>query len=1118
MQAQVSPWKNPNFKTFSVQNTNYIQLDSLAIIPETLQLKDSKGNLIPKEKYTFNSENNAITFLENQRIISIELYVNPQEKPRKIYSKDTTLIVENRYKPQWFDYKEIKPKNTNWLQGLDAQGSMVRGISFGNNQNASVQSSLDLKIKGKLSDEIGISAVLYDHNIPIESEGYTQNINEFEQFYIELFNANSSLKAGFVDVIQTDDFFANFSKKVMGLQLSTMLHHKNSQTKISATASLARGEFYRYQFVGIEGNQGPYKLRGKNNENFIVILPNSERVYSDGILLQQGEEKDYIINYQSGEITFTNHRVVTSNTRFIIEFQYTNRNYNRYFINSSVEHRSERFTISGNIFSESDNKNSSINQNLNDEQKQILSEAGNDKTLMRIASATETPYEIGKILYRKTTLSGEEIFEYSTDQNQTLYNVNFSYLGNNQGNYVLQSTGINGRIFQYVAPINNIPQGDYEPIIQLVAPEKLQVFSLNTSYKLNEKSDKNNIGFNVAMSKKDYNLFSNKDDENNTGLAARIFYNAAYQQKNWSIEPKITYSFIQKNFSIIDRIYQIEFAREFNKTEEFSNQNQHNVQLFLKNKIGENWFADYKIDFLDEDSLYQGIRNYIFTKYQKNNFKATAETSLLNTKNIQESTKFLRFKTSAEKKWKRWTFGADFSGENNIRTERSSGQKNALSFRWNQAETFAQFGDSLQFNILAKLYRRNDDSVRLGTMKNISVANGLILASQIFKKPEHSLSVITHFRTIHYNNETTNLGTENYLLGEIKWNKSFWNNGLTMNVNYGLQSASEAQRAFQYIRVTDGQGIYKWTDYNQNGIEELDEFEIAEFQDLANYIRVFVNTISYQKVNKNNFNASMYLQPQHIFNTNRDFWQRWQFRFSYNTIVSKLKNDDWAEFNPFVENTTAKNQSIITKLQYNRITQNVWETVLQYTQYNNTQTIFLGKESQNRFLYANTTKYKILKELQLISDVSLGKENANSQWFATKNYEIQHYLLSPSVAYYFSDKINAKAFFAYKSKENIQGIEKLSLKELGAECNAEFNKTIINAKISWIENTLNGSNYSLVSNQMMEGLKSGKNIVWNLLLQKQLTTFLFLNLSYQGRKSEETETIHIGNVQLKMVF
>jgi hypothetical protein len=41
-------------------------------------------------------------------------------------------------------------------------------------------------------------------------------------------------------------------------------------------------------------------------------------------------------------------------------------------------------------------------------------------------------------------------------------------------------------------------------------------------------------------------------------------------------------------------------------------------------------------------------------------------------------------------------------------------------------------------------------------------------------------------------------------------------------------------KEFQYIKVTDGQGIYKWTDYNGDGIQQLDEFEIAEYSDLQN--------------------------------------------------------------------------------------------------------------------------------------------------------------------------------------------------------------------------------------------------------------------------------------------
>ena len=67
---------------------------------------------------------------------------------------------------------------------------------------------------------------------------------------------------------------------------------------------------------------------------------------------------------------------------------------------------------------------------------------------------------------------------------------------------------------------------------------------------------------------------------------------------------------------------------------------------------------------------------------------------------------------------------------------------------------------------------------------------------------------------------------------------------------YELGNGQEAQREFQYLKVTDGQGIYKWTDYNGDGIQQLDEFEIAEYSDLAQYIRVYTNTVKYTPSNK----------------------------------------------------------------------------------------------------------------------------------------------------------------------------------------------------------------------------------------------------------------------------
>ena len=53
---------------------------------------------------------------------------------------------------------------------------------------------------------------------------------------------------------------------------------------------------------------------------------------------------------------------------------------------------------------------------------------------------------------------------------------------------------------------------------------------------------------------------------------------------------------------------------------------------------------------------------------------------------------------------------------------------------------------------------------------------------------------------------------------------------------------------------------------------------------------------------------------------------------------------------------------------------------------------------------------------------------------------------------------------------------------------------------------------------MLEGLQAGKNYTWSLLFNQKLNSFLNLNINYLGRKSENSKTIHTGNIQLRAVF
>ena len=276
---------------FVVNDT--IQIDSISIQKEGFKILDQgKKEVIPKSEYKIDfTTSHLIIDKTKYRKIIIEYYRYPDFLTKTYVPFDKGLIVANSQCTGKL-YSETTNKKNNefiFLDGLQTSGFITRGVTTGNNQNAVTNATLDLTLSGKLSDKVGIRANIFDTNFPLQQEGYSQNITDFDRIFIELYNKNWNIRGGDLNLSNKSTYFLNFEKQVSGLEVGAK-YGKDLNAKFSG--AIVRGRFSVFDFVGSEGNQGPYKIYGTNNESAIIMVEGSERVFVNGVVIEKGENKD----------------------------------------------------------------------------------------------------------------------------------------------------------------------------------------------------------------------------------------------------------------------------------------------------------------------------------------------------------------------------------------------------------------------------------------------------------------------------------------------------------------------------------------------------------------------------------------------------------------------------------------------------------------------------------------------------------------------------------------------------------------------------------------------------------------------------------------------------------
>jgi hypothetical protein len=1090
-----------NSSNFKLIDTNGKPIDSTFY-----KINFQKGTLILKEKILSTPDSLTVQYLKFPDFITKEYHIYD---PSRVVSNDVSL--EQLYKIEESPQKKNIP-----FDGLNTSGSITRGVTIGNNQNTVLNSNLDLQITGKLSEKVSLRASLQDSNIPLQDGGYSQKLDQFDNIFMELFSDKWNIRAGDVFLENKNTQFLNFNKKVQGIAANFDFGTEESKSNVFASAALVRGQYAKSSFVGQEGNQGPYKLKGQNGELYVLVISGSERVYVNGILLKRGENNHYTIDYNAGEIVFTPLFTITTEMRIVIEYQYSDRNYTRFVTYAGASHENKQWGFSGYLYSESDLKNQPLQQNLSAEQAQILVDAGDNTDLMVAKSAYVDSYSDNKVLYKK--VEGTQIFKYSTNPQDELYTVQFTLVGSNKGNYILKDAADIERIYEYIEAINTVPQGNYEPIIPLVSPTKIQVATFLGKYSPTEKTA---VHFELGISNNDQNLFSSLDDSNNQGLAGKINAKQRLFSKKWKGDAFANYQFVQQNFRSIERLQSIEFNRDWNLGTVLSG-NQNFLISGLQLALPKKGNLVYQFEKLDFSDTFTGNRHVLNGAFQLENWAIQNQGSFLKSEGDIATSKFLRNQSQIRYNFKKNWIGSSMRLEDNQEKNKSTNQFSALSQRFYEYGFLTGRGDSTKVFVELGYLKRVNDSLQNAQIQRVNSSQTFVLKSKMLQTKKSDLSIYMSYRILEFVDGLKK--KEPSLNSRILYNDRFFNQLIQTTTAYDTNSGSIPQQEFTYLEVPIGQGVYTWNDYNSDGVQQLQEFEIAPFVDQAKYIRLFLPNQIYIKTHQNKFSQSVTLNPN-----------QWQNEGGFKKILSyfynqtsflidrKIKNEgNNFDLNPFGnsgKNVLGLNSSFRNSVSFNRGKQNHSIT---YTFLQNQIKNLLSIGSQEAKNSSHQVQYNHLYEKSWLfgmyaqtTQTSLLSEN-----FSEKNYAIKGDQLAPKISYLFSKSTSWDLFYELQSKANqIGDLETLLQNRFGTSFSYVSKKNLtLNGEISFYQNKFTGTEFSSVGFQMLEGLQIGQNLTWRFLLQKNLTQFLDINLNYQGRKSESSQTIHNGNVQLRAYF
>ncbi|WBO83088.1 hypothetical protein [Hymenobacter yonginensis] len=918
------------------------------------------------------------------------------------------------------------------------------------------------------------------------------------------------------------------------------------RSSTTVAGGVAKGKFASIDVAPIENVQGPYRLRGPNGEQFIIVLANSERVYLDGRLMTRGFDNDYVIDYNQAEVTFSPQHLITRNSRIKIDFEYSDFNYARSLYHASHYQQAGRLNVHANFYREADNPDNSPNLQLDSVDRRRLRELpDNVAQASTPGGGSPVAYTRTQVLYNREirTINGlpVEVFTYPADSTRDVYNVRFTEVGPGNGDYNLSTRfpGANGRVFEFVAPVAGVRQGRYAPIRLLPAPLLKQIVSGGASFQLDSTAS---VFVDVAVSELDLNRFSPASDK---GQAMRVGYAVQDRRlpglgflRDYRFRSALDYEYTSSRFAPVDRFRDIEFDRNWSTASTVqgnATRREAHADNILNFAVGaakdENNAVNYRLSRRFRSGEVSGLQHWLDAARQVGDVQLRGSLFLLNSQAGRKESRWARGEAAARYVGAPIVPGYAYRFDKN-RVALPAGDSVTSANYFDEHNVFLQSQDSARTRFRADYtFRRdqtpNPEQTAIQPRSTAQTWQGT-MTTRLGKSQD--LAILATYRNL----AVRDSARQRNVLAKIDWNASLLQNQIRSELSYQVATGRELKRDYAFVAVPNGQGThYYGGDTNGNNTEDRDEFLEAQTSDAVyrTHIKVYLPTDDYILAFTNRFSYRLTTSAPRAWRE-AGGWRAAAARFSaISTVTLDRRTTDnslSSRLNPFAFQTEdslllSLNKLLRNTLYFNRSNPIFGaEMTVQQTQ----QKVLLTQGSDIRNLAAQSLLLRRTLAQSFTGRLNLSRtiRQNSSTYLETRNFRVLAYEVAPEISYQPNGTFRFTGTYLRTDKNNVAPINDANkargvFDELGIETRiSQVSKRTITATTRYVRISFDGSQDSVVGLEILNALRPGSNFTWNLNAEQRLSNGLNLSLAYDGRKANGIGAVHTGRMQVSVLF